>query len=96
MSRERITEHDVHIQMRRVSRMLNDDLNMGVPTLHLGSNEYKISNKLVLDNRNVWPEGAAGFTKRDAYNALRIMASTLGAVIDHQQDIRAARARTGL
>lgn len=96
MARERITDADVEREFRDVAQILNQDLGMPMPTLHYGATSYKISNKLIIDNHNVWPDHMAGCSKRDAYNALRVMKATLGAVVDHQDTVRRARARTGL
>lgn len=91
-----VTNIMIQQQFVRVARMMNDDLRLGVPTLHLGNSTHNIHNRLILGRTNLWPDGMAGTTKREAYNALRIMAATLGATIDQQQDMRQARARTGL
>lgn len=50
-------------------------------TLHRGNSTYQVPNRLVVKingfSTQVWPDGMAGQTKREAYNALRLVISTL-------------------
>jgi hypothetical protein len=95
MPKSTITQTMVYQAHLDVCRKLHE-LGQPIPTLHLGNSSHKIHNILISERRNMWPDGMAGTTKREAYNALRIMSATLAATIEHQQDMREARARTGL
>jgi len=78
MARSRITDHDLDLQRMRVERalrgMTSDRLEM---QLHLGNSEVHVPNRLIVNGTNVWPDYMAGTTKREAWNALRIMAATM-------------------
>lgn len=82
----RITDANVEAAFKSVDRALcRIHGNHIVVTLHLGDRECKITNKLIVSVSNgvstysqqVWADGMAGYTKREAYNALRLMAATL-------------------
>lgn len=83
MARQRITKADVWDTMSDVSRLL-DAQGLEVPTLYLGDKVNGVTNKLMCERRNLWPDAMAGHTIREAYNALRVMRATLGAVADKQ------------
>lgn len=91
MSRERITDADVSRALRRVTATITalyPDREVSV-TLHRGNGEYKVTNKLIVtvsresggtNTTQVWADAMAGYTARDAYNALRLMSATLDLV----------------
>lgn len=93
--KSRVSLDMVHKAHLDVNRMLAE-LSMPFAELRLGNKQHGIHNRLMQNRTNLWPDGMGGTTKRDAYLALCIMRSTLGAVIDHQDNVRRARARTGL
>lgn len=68
-----VTNNDVAIQMFRVERMLKS------ADLHYwpGKSSMKIPNRLMVNGTNIWPDAMAGYTRREAWNALRIMAATM-------------------
>ena len=89
MARTRITENDVHIQMNRVSRMMSAAAGHEVRmTLYLGNSSHKETNKLLVDGQNVWLDGMAGTSTREAWNALRLMAATLGTSTELREQVR--------
>lgn len=101
MARTRITKADVWDQYSILARILNEDMHLGYdgdtfPALYLGDKVNGVTNKLIIDKRQVWPDGMAGYTTREAYNALRVMISAFGMVADRQDDMRRTRARSGL
>lgn len=74
--RTRITERDVRGVLAEV-QALATAAGYGQLTLHQGSHEHGITNKLLHDRTNLWPDGMGGTTRRDAWNALRVMRATL-------------------
>lgn len=84
MNRERITDNDVS----RAQRQFTSALSATLPgrevevTLHRGNLAYRITNKVIVrvDGRTVaqvWSDGMAGHSGREAYNAFRLMTATL-------------------
>jgi hypothetical protein len=74
---QRITDRDVRMKFAEVKRALALSGETRKVTFYRGNSSYKESNKLIVGQVNVWPDNMAGFTARDAYNAFRIMLSTL-------------------
>lgn len=79
---QRITKVQLDQQVVRVANMLKASGVKGPFVLYPGNSSYKIPNRLMIGVTNVWPDGMAGFTTREAYNALRLMAATLGTLPD--------------
>lgn len=74
----RITEIMVYQQHARlVATYARRWPNQNPPILFLGNSTHRIHNTLLVGKTNVWPDGMAGTTKADAYNALRIMVAAL-------------------
>lgn len=90
---ERINDSDLKYAQERATRALSAALpgrEVRVD-LHLGSREYRITNKLVVTvtrddgttrQTQVWRDAVAGYTKRDAYNAMNVMIATLAVTSD--------------
>lgn len=93
MRRAPITDRDVE----RAQRAFTSALSAARPgeeievTLHAGNSTHRITNKLILSlptgtggtySTQVWSDGMAGHTKREAYNALRLMTATLSLLPD--------------
>lgn len=88
MTRARITDDNIDAAFIAADRMLREN-NPSITTvvLHVGNSTHKVSNKLIVSVRHrasastyttqVWADGMAGCTKREAYNALRTMTATL-------------------
>ncbi len=81
-----ITEHEISEQWHRVSKLVKELTGAEPLVLYGGDREHMISNKLAFHGQNLWIDNIAGYTKRDRYNALRIMSSTLAFVFDAQVD----------
>lgn len=85
----RINDNDIQVQMHRVQQMLSTVAGAPVEmTLHLGNLEYRESNKLIVDHMQIWPAIMAGYTKKDAWNALRLMAATLALSVELREKER--------
>jgi hypothetical protein len=96
MSRERITNEDVWNQIIRLNQ-IRHELRLPPVTYYAGDKVNGVTNKLTgSDHTNMWSDAMAGRTKREAWNALRVMISTLSEVADHQENVRMARVRSGL
>lgn len=81
---DRITDRDVRAALRSVTRLLKEQEQSGVRavTLHRGNGTHKVHNMLVVEHYDgsktqVWPNGIAGCTGREAYRALKVMEATL-------------------
>lgn len=88
----RITDANVNGALRSLTSALSRSMpgHEVTVTLHLGNREYRITNKLVVTVDSVhitqvWPEATAGYSKREAYNALRLMTAALNLVADVDQ-----------
>lgn len=92
----RITSEDVWQKFGQLAHLMATEFGMEQPVLYLGSVEHKITNKLIFNKSNLWPDGMAGTSKRDAYRALQVMIAGMGAAAMHAENMRRARARTGL
>lgn len=103
MAPKRITDEALWDAFAEVARLLNEDFHMpSSPTLHVGDHLNKITNKMIVEHpglnsisisTQVWPDGMAGITKRDCYNALRITRSILSVISEAQQFRRIEKAR---
>lgn len=93
MATARVTEAQINANVRHLSRVLSRS-HPGVEVkveLRVGNREYRVSNKLLVtftysggrsSTYQPWTDGMAGFTKREAWNALRLMIATLGLTDD--------------
>lgn len=76
MARQNVTQTMVDQQMTRLVKLVCPDGQTPPPVLYQGNSSYRIPNRLLMPTTrggvNVWPDGMAGFTKRDCYNALRL------------------------
>lgn len=82
---QRITDEIITTHVNRVTALLREQGVTAPITFHKGNSSYKITNKLVVGAQNMWPDAMAGYTRRDAYNALRIMTATLSEVFEAQE-----------
>lgn len=87
MTTQRITEVMVHHQLRNVQRLMLENGVTGTLIFYGGNTSNRVTNKLLLGKQNLWPDGMAGFSRKDAYNALRLMAATLGATADAREEV---------
>lgn len=95
-TKPRITDDQLWDMFTEVSHLLSLPETVRThtaPTLHVGDHLNKISNKLIVDTMQLWYDGMAGITKRDCYNALRIMKSTLSLVAERQVKYNMSKAQ---
>lgn len=83
---QRITDLDLIAAERNLRKALRDAGIDKPVTLYVGSSSYKITNKLLVGKMNLWGEGQAGYSKRECYNALRLMTKGLHLAIEARED----------
>lgn len=80
---ERTTQTHIDHALRELTAALTDAVGEPVAvTLHRGNGSYRIHNVLIIGGFNVWAEGRAGTTAREAYNALRVMTAAIHVISD--------------
>ena len=82
MMAERVTETEVDRALQELRHRLINMTDIEQVILHQGNSTYKVPNRLVVVYGSgradqLWRDGNGGFTKRDAYRALKIMAAAL-------------------
>lgn len=82
---QRITDLMVTQKQCELGQILAEVAGVTGLTLYNGNKAVGVTNKLVINKTNVWADGMGGHSKRDAYNALRMMIAALAVVADEKR-----------
>lgn len=83
---QRITDIDLIGAERSLRRALKESGITADVTLHLGNSTHKLHNYLLIGRVNVWQDGLGGYTKRDAYRAMKLMTTALLYAAEARED----------
>lgn len=74
---KQITVGMIRVKLAELTKLLRERGVEGELRFYLGNARYRQTNHLMLGGTNLWPDAMGGYTKRDAYNALRLMVTAL-------------------